>query len=155
MWSPNRNKRPAGQLVDTIILHSTGSDSDAGAYAWMMNPASKVSAHYLIEKDGDIIKLVPTVDRAWHAGSCLKGLGDMNSRSIGIEVTGIGEITQAQRQSLVKLIQDLRQAIPTIRYLAGHGAVNQRKTDPYWSVAPVRALTGLQPLLGQRPEPHG
>lgn len=155
MWSPNRNKRPTGQVIDTIILHSTGSNSDSGAYTWMMNPTAKVSAHYLVETDGDVIKLVPTVDRAWHAGSCLKGLGDVNSRSIGIEVTGTAGINMAQRTALTNLLRTLKGAIPTIRYLAGHGAVNTRKTDPYWSVAQFRETTGLGRLPNQRQEPYG
>ena len=67
-WSPNADDRPSGGAVYTLILHYTGMPTAAAALARLRDPETKVSAHYLIDEDGDIVQLVPEDRRAWHAG---------------------------------------------------------------------------------------
>lgn len=69
------------------MLHYTGMDNGSAAINWLCNPISKVSCHYLIDVDGEIVQLVDENLRAWHAGvSSWRGAIDVNSRSIGIEI---------------------------------------------------------------------
>ena len=69
-----------------LILHYTGMSDCAGALDWLCDPASMVSAHYLIDQDGAAYTVVPEVQRAWHAGvASWCGADNINSRSIGID----------------------------------------------------------------------
>ena len=87
MPSPNWNDRPAGQVIDLLILHYTGMVSAAAALARLCDPAAEVSAHYLIDEDGTVYALVEEQHRAWHAGKAFwRGDSAINSRSIGIEL---------------------------------------------------------------------
>ena len=82
--SPNLDARL--QPPDMIILHYTGMPTGAEALARLRDPAAQVSAHYLIEEDGQAFLLVPEERRAWHAGvSFWKGERNLNGVSIGIE----------------------------------------------------------------------
>ena len=90
--SPNTAERPAGMQPSLIVLHSTDGDC-AGAIAWLCNPASEVSAHYVVSRAGEITQLVPTARAAWHAGkSSWDGHAvreSVNAFSIGIEMEHI------------------------------------------------------------------
>ncbi|MEQ8936858.1 MAG: N-acetylmuramoyl-L-alanine amidase, partial [Amphiplicatus sp.] len=89
--SPSPNFDERGRAVDTVILHYTGMQNGADALARLCDPAAKVSAHYLVEEDGVIYRLVAEEKRAWHAGvSSWKGESDVNARSIGIEIVNPG-----------------------------------------------------------------
>ena len=66
--SPNCEPRPAGQVVDMLVIHYTGMPTAADALSRLCDPQSKVSAHYLIDEDGSVYRLVPEALRAWHAG---------------------------------------------------------------------------------------
>jgi len=127
--SPNHSDRN-GVEVDTIMLHSTAAPVRS-AVEWLCNPNSKVSAHYVVAKDGTVYKLVPTSRAAWHAGRCR--VANANRRSIGIEVEQLpGDLWTAEQEDVVyRLVLVLRRAIPTISYLVGHREWNSRKTDPY------------------------
>lgn len=143
--SPNHSDR-GGVTVDTIMVHSTGG-SLRGSLEWLCNPNSKVSAHYVIARDGMVYKLVPTSRAAWHAGKCR--VPDANRRSIGIEMEQLpqDEWTEAQRETLLRLIKVLKRAIPTIRYLVGHREWNSRKIDPFRTdTDELRQVTGLEKL---------
>lgn len=87
--SPNVAERPTGMEPTLLVLHSTDGDF-AGALAWLCNPASEVSSHYLVSRTGEIAQLVPTARIAWHAGkSSWHGRevrGSVNAFSIGIEM---------------------------------------------------------------------
>jgi len=89
--SPNHDARRIGGPLDTIVLHYTEmTDADA-AVRRLCDPASKVSAHYLVAADGDVVSMVDEERRAWHAGvSGWDGSSDVNSRSIGIELDSRG-----------------------------------------------------------------
>jgi len=127
--SPNHSDRN-GVPVDSIVIHSTAGGLD-GALSWLCNPVSKVSAHYVIARSGDIYKLVPLSRAAWHAGYC-PNFPNANSRSIGIELEQLPDHTptQAQLDLLKRLIGQLRRHF-SIRYIVGHREINPRKRDPF------------------------
>lgn len=80
MFSPNYDAGRKRTRIDTIVPHTT-EGSGEGALAWLTDPNSKVSAHYVILKDGDVVRLVPDEDTAWH----VRG---HNERSLGVEFEG-------------------------------------------------------------------
>lgn len=74
-----------------IVLHYTAMRSAEEACARLCDPEHEVSAHYLIGRDGVIVRLVDEEMRAWHAGAGRWGeITDVNSRSIGIELDNDG-----------------------------------------------------------------
>lgn len=88
--SPNYDDR-RGAAVTHLILHYTGMPTAGAAIARLCDPDAKVSAHYTVDEDGSIYSHVSETDRAWHAGvSSWKGEGDLNTRSIGIEIVNPG-----------------------------------------------------------------
>jgi len=123
-----------GYKVDTIVLHATGNSSAKGALSHFRNPFSKVSAHYLIDKDGTIYACVNEARAAWHAGKCF--LPYANQRSIGIELVnkndGVDPYPDPQILALRQLIIEIKRRHP-IRYLVSHAEIAMpkgRKSDP-------------------------
>lgn len=87
--SPNFNVRKLP--VSMVVLHYTGMETAAAAIAQLTNPAAEVSAHYVVLEDGQVVRMVDEADRAWHAGrSYWRGITDVNSASIGIEIVNPG-----------------------------------------------------------------
>ena len=137
--SPNCDERPAGVSVDMLVLHYTGMHSAAAARHRLCDRASRVSAHYMIEEDGQVWNLVPEGRRAWHAGvSRWRGHRDINGRSIGIELVNPGHefgyraFPDPQIDALVELCGRIlgRHPIPA-RNVVGHSDVAPaRKQDP-------------------------
>ena len=83
-----------------IILHYTGMETGVAAEAWLCDPASQVSSHYLVHEDGRVVQMVREGDRAWHAGkSSWRGVTDINSCSIGIEIVNPGHAVWLWRLS--------------------------------------------------------
>jgi len=118
-----------------VILHYTSDDSAVPALRTLTDPSSKVSAHYLIGRDGRIYALVDERSRAWHAGvSYWGGDRDINSASIGIELDNDGEETFAEPliNTLLALLADLktRYAIPAANFLGHSDVAPRRKPDP-------------------------
>ncbi len=112
--SPNQSSRN-GADISMIVLHSTVG-SYAASLAWLCNPSSRVSTHYLLRKDGYIAQLVPDDRAAWHAG--VSKWFDLSSAairdgSIGIELendnNGIDPYPQAQLDALTTLSRALVQ----------------------------------------------
>ena len=137
--SPNCEVRPQGATVKFLIIHYTGMTSGTAALARMCDPASKVSAHYMIEQDGTVFQLVDEAMRAWHAGvSRWEDITDINSHSIGIELVNPGhefgyqDFPPAQIDSLIALSQGIlarHQIAP--HHVLGHSDIAPlRKTDP-------------------------
>jgi N-acetylmuramoyl-L-alanine amidase len=137
--SPNSDSRN-GTDIDTIVLHHTATNNGAGDLAHMRTPGSKVSAHYMVDRDGKIYQLVNDQKRAWHAGKGeLHGVPtDINSRSIGIEIVNDGSgktpFTEAQMKALTQLTGYLKQEhkVP-MENIVGHKDVavpKGRKSDP-------------------------
>lgn len=137
--SPNYNERPAGVPIDMLVLHYTGMETCEAALARLCDPAVEVSAHYLIDEDGAVHRLVVEGHRAWHAGvACWRGEPGVNDRSIGIELVNPGhefgyrDFTEAQIMALIPLCLEIlsRHPIPA-RNVVGHSDVAPaRKQDP-------------------------
>ena len=148
--SPNCDERPAGCRIELIVVHHIsvppGEFGGPGISQLFLNrldatahPAHapiaglRVSAHFLIRRDGELIQFVPCSRRAWHAGeSAWKGRTRCNDFSIGIELEGTGEIayTDAQYERLAALTRAL-QSRYGITDIAGHSDIAPgRKHDP-------------------------
>ncbi len=135
--SPNQDARAAA--IDMLVLHYTDMRSAEEALDRLTDPAAKVSAHYTIDEDGTVYAHVPESARAWHAGaSSWKGAGDLNSRSIGIELVNPGHqwgyrpFPEAQIGALVALAREIvaRHGIPRERVLGHSDIAPTRKQDP-------------------------
>ncbi|QPH55064.1 N-acetylmuramoyl-L-alanine amidase [Pontivivens ytuae] len=108
--SPNYGDR-RGAVPSLIVLHYTAMGSAAAAIARLCDPACEVSAHYVIDRDGDVTRLVADEHRAWHAGAgAWLNVTDVNSHSLGIELDNPGDapFPEAQMLSLEALLSDLR-----------------------------------------------
>src|ERR1700745_1582157 len=89
--SPNFDARPGDGRVDMLVLHYTGMRTAKEALDRLCDSAAKVSAHYLIDEDGAVTRMVDEEKRAWHAGlSCWCGRTDITGASIGIELVNPG-----------------------------------------------------------------
>lgn len=135
--SPNFSAR-ASNTINMIVIHATASESFDGTLAWLTNPESKVSAHYLVGKNGKVVQLVKDEKKAWHAGvSEWNGVKNCNDYSIGIELVnknnGIDPYPPEQIQALAILIHGLQFNHPSIspERIVGHYQIAPgRKTDP-------------------------
>jgi N-acetylmuramoyl-L-alanine amidase len=137
--SPNHDDRPDGAPVDMLILHYTGMRSGAAAIERLCDPAAKVSAHYVVEEDGRVFRLVPEARRAWHAGmSHWRGASGLNARSIGIEVVNPGHehgyrpFAALQMAALCDLCLGIlaRHPIPAWNVVGHSDVAPDRKEDP-------------------------
>lgn len=137
--SPNYNVRAEGKSINMVIIHYTDMISAEAAFERLCDPESKVSAHYLIDKDGQIYQLVDDTHRAWHAGvSSWDGETDINSCSLGIELDNLGHthgpesFSNGQIQALLSLLAELvnRYKIPPQRILGHSDVAPGRKIDP-------------------------
>ena len=89
--SNNFTERRDGLTPELVVLHYTAMKDCASAAKALCDPEREVSSHYLIGRDGEVLHLVPEEMRAWHAGAGeWRGAGDVNSRSIGIELDNDG-----------------------------------------------------------------
>ncbi len=137
--SPNFDRRPDGAPIDMLVLHYTSMRTAAAALDRLTDPEARVSAHYVIEEDGTVWRLVDEKARAWHAGiSAWRGETDINGRSVGIELVNPGHefgyrpFPGAQIEALIGLAKSVlaRHPIPP-RNVVGHADVAPaRKMDP-------------------------
>lgn len=164
--SPNFGPRRDCAAPDIILLHYTGMLTGESAEAWLCDPVSEVSAHYLVHEDGRIVQMVRESDRAWHAGKgSWRGRSDVNSRSVGIEIVNPGhafgypDFPEAQIASVISLCRDIavRHGISPERVLAHSDVSPGRKIDPGekfpWSAlfaAGVGHLVEASPIGGGR-----
>lgn len=135
--SPNFDARTAPPSV--LVLHYTGMKTGEEAIARLRDPEARVSAHYVVEEDGRVFRLVPEERRAWHAGvSFWRGRRGVNADSIGIEIVNPGHewgyraFPEAQVAAVIELVADIRSRW-TIedRDIVGHADVAPaRKEDP-------------------------
>ena len=135
--SPNFSERLSP--VSMIVLHYTGMEDAASAIAWLKNPVSKVSCHYLVSEDGQILRMVDEDKRAWHAGnSHWRGITDVNSASIGIEIVNPGHehgyrpFAEPQMAALIPLVADImkRHKIRPVNVVGHSDIAPARKQDP-------------------------
>jgi len=148
--SPNCDERPEGATVCLLVIHNIslppgkfGGNGIVELFTNTLDPAAhpyyaqiaglKVSAHFLVRRDGTIIQFVPIGKRAWHAGvSCWRERDRCNDFSIGIELEGADDQTfeDAQYAALASLTRALR-ARYAIEDIVGHSDIApRRKTDP-------------------------
>jgi AmpD protein len=148
--SPNCDARPVGAAVELIVIHNISlppgefggpgiadlflNRLDATTHPYYAGIAHlRVSAHFLIRRNGEIMQFVPCTQRAWHAGvSRWRGRERCNDFSVGIELEGTDEIPfeDAQYACLAGLIAALRDRYP-IEDVTGHSDIaSGRKTDP-------------------------
>jgi N-acetylmuramoyl-L-alanine amidase len=135
--SPNFNDRLAP--ISILVLHYTGMEDAPSAIARLTDPKAEVSAHYLIDEDGKVVRLVPEEKRAWHAGkSWWRGISDVNSASIGIELVNPGHehgyrpFPEAQMAALIPLLGEITRRYGITRgNIVGHSDIAPaRKQDP-------------------------
>lgn len=136
--SPNFGPRPKGP-PHMLVLHYTGMQTGEAALARMRDPAAEVSAHYMVEEDGRIFRLVPEERRAWHAGkSSWRGETDVNSASVGVEIVNPGHefgyrpFPEAQVAAVLALMADIRSrwTIEDVNIVGHADVAPDRKEDP-------------------------
>ncbi|MCH2038995.1 MAG: N-acetylmuramoyl-L-alanine amidase [Rickettsiales bacterium] len=137
--SPNFNQRPEGCQIEMLILHYTGMRTMQDALSRMCDPEAEVSAHYMIDEDGTIYRLVADADRAWHAGlSYWRGRERLNDVSIGIEIVNPGHefgyrpFPSAQMDAVLSLSQSLMKQhhIDPFNVIGHSDIAPERKQDP-------------------------
>ena len=148
--SPNCDERPAGETITLLVIHSIslppgefGGPAIVDLLANRLDPGAhpsfaalknlRVSAHFLIRRNGDLLQFVACSRRAWHAGaSSWRGRERCNDFSIGVELEGDDHLpyVDAQYAVLARLTRALRRRYP-IAGIAGHDQIAPgRKTDP-------------------------
>ena len=122
-----------------LVLHYTGMATAAAALDRLCDPEARVSAHYLVEENGIIWRLVPEMRRAFHAGrSCWENECDLNAVSLGIEIVNPGHewgyrpFPAEQMSALEELCGDIlgRNLIPPHRIVGHSDIAPDRKSDP-------------------------
>jgi AmpD protein len=148
--SPNFDTRPENTSIDMAVIHNIclppnqyGGPGIIELFTNRLNPnehpyyaeiyTRKVSSHFLIRRDGELIQFVSCLQRAWHAGvSCWQGRERCNDFSVGIELEGsdFEAFEPAQYKTLNSLLKALKKTYP-IRHIVGHSDIaSGRKTDP-------------------------
>lgn len=165
--SPNCDSRPADAAIHLVAVHAIslprgcyGRDSGGSAierlFTNRLDPAAhpsfaalaglRVSAHFLIYRDGELVQFVPLQARAWHAGvSRWRGRERCNDISVGVELEGVDDagFAGAQYEALARLLAGLRALLP-LRAIAGHSDLAPgRKSDPGAGFAWPRLLAEL------------
>ena len=135
--SPNWDARD--ERISMVVLHYTDMPSVEASLARLCDPAAKVSAHYVITEEGEVVRLVDETNRAWHAGtSYWRGKSNVNGCSIGIELQNPGHtcgyraFPDSQIEALVPLLHRIVKDYDIPRAnIVGHSDVSpQRKLDP-------------------------
>jgi N-acetylmuramoyl-L-alanine amidase len=136
--SPNFGSRKDGKTPRLLILHYTDTKTLAETLR-LLQGAREASAHYVVDEDGSIYRLVDEKDRAWHAGvSCWEGEEDVNSASIGIEIQNPGHqngyrtFPEKQIGAVTDLCREIiaRHGIKPYHVLAHSDIAPARKKDP-------------------------
>ncbi len=128
---------PPGQFGTGKVQEFFTSGLSASEHAYFAGIADmRVSAHFFIERDGQISQFVSCLQRAWHAGvSSFAGRDNCNDFSIGVELEGTDDLpySEAQYDALLALVQQLLAAYPalSVERICGHSDIAPgRKTDP-------------------------
>ncbi len=161
--SPHCDARPEGTPISLLVVHSIslppgeyGGDAierffagrlDAAGHPYFRDIAAlRVSAHFLVRRDGALVQFVPVSRRAWHAGaSAWRGRERCNDFSVGVELEGVedGPFEDAQYARLARLVRELRHALPLREFAAHSDVAPGRKADPGRSFAWARLLSDL------------
>lgn len=149
LLSPNCDERPANTLIDTLVIHNIslpagvfGGDEVIKLFANTLDTTLplyrhleglRVSSHFFIRRNGEVIQFVPCALRAWHAGQSLwRGRTAVNDFSIGIEMEGSDTtfFTEKQYHALAKLTAYLLENYPIVDIVGHSDIAPARKTDP-------------------------
>lgn len=162
--SPNYGPRRDGAVPELIVIHYTAMPSCGAARKRLCLPEAEVSAHWLIGQDGRTEQLVPEEMRAWHAGlGSWRGQGDVNSRSIGIELDNLGDrpFPEPQMTALERLLPQImaRWQIPPENVLGHSDFAPDRKIDPgprfdWQRLARQGLAIWPEPQAGPAPDPE-
>ena len=148
--SPNADEREPGTAVELLVIHSISlppgefggpgiidlftNRLDAAAHPYYREIAGlRVSSHFLVRRNGEVIQFVPCSKRAWHAGaSSWQGRSRCNDFSVGIELEGADELPfeDAQYQQLARLARALMTVYPIAASVGHCDIAPGRKTDP-------------------------
>ena len=148
--SPNCDERPAGAALELIVIHNIslppgefGGDGIIDLFMNRLDPSAhpyyatiaqlRVSAHFLVRRDGELIQFVPCAKRAWHAGeSAWRGLSRCNDFSVGVELEGADDqpFADIQYAELAPLITALQSAYGALEIVGHSDIAPARKTDP-------------------------
>jgi AmpD protein len=148
--SPNHDARPARTEITLLVVHCIslppgefGGDAIERLFTNRLDPAAhpyfreiaglRVSSHYLIRRDGELVQFVPLKRRAWHAGaSAWRDRTRCNDFSVGVELEGTEEapFTDAQYARLANLVSTLKKKLPLTDIAAHSDVAPGRKTDP-------------------------
>jgi len=140
LYSPNfdENKR-AANTIKIIVMHYTGMQSERESITRLCDPKSKVSSHFVINKNGKVYRLVDDNLIAWHAGkSCWGKYKNINKNSIGIELVnkghqfGYSSFNEKQLLSLIKVCKNIIKKYKIKnKNIIGHSDIAPtRKIDP-------------------------
>ncbi len=140
MWIPqlSPNFEPRQELVQYVVLHAMNMPTTQDALNMLCDPQSKVSSHYVVDRDGTVYQLVSENCVAWHAGESAWGSEkNLNRNSIGIELIGEphkpdGTYTEQQYSRLKVLLTSLKNRYGIEPHnVVGHSDIApERKTDP-------------------------
>ena len=139
-YSPNFTlPKRSRSKIKFIIIHYTGMKKESLAIKRLCDPASKVSSHYFIKKNGNVLNLVPDLYESWHAGkSSWKRYNGLNKYSIGIEVQNSGHSHRYEKfafkqiKSLIEMLKYLKKIYKiNPKNILGHSDIAfNRKKDP-------------------------
>ena len=148
--SPNCDERPAGAALELLVVHNIslppgefGGDGIIDLFMNRLDPSAhpyyatiaqlRVSAHFLVRRDGEVIQFVPCAKRAWHAGeSAWRGRSRCNDFSVGVELEGADDqpFADIQYAELAPLITALQRAYGALEIVGHSDIAPARKTDP-------------------------
>ena len=148
--SPNCDERPAGAALELLVVHNIslppgefGGDGIIDLFMNRLDPSAhpyyatiaqlRVSAHFLVRRDGELIQFVPCAKRAWHAGeSAWRGRSRCNDFSVGVELEGADDqpFADIQYAELAPLITALQHAYGALEIVGHSDIAPARKTDP-------------------------
>ena len=140
IFSPNYNKKKrSNNSIKVIVIHYTGMQSERESITRLCNPKSKVSSHFVINRNGKVYSLVKNEQIAWHAGkSCWGKYKNLNKNSIGIELVNRGHklgYTKYEKKQILSLIRICESLIKKYKIkkvnVVGHSDISPlRKIDP-------------------------
>ena len=156
--SPNYSDR-AGAPIDLVVLHYTASGSAQGTARWFADPISRVSAHFVLGRQGELIQCVALKDAAWHCGVAdvvLSGeaYSNCNQRSIGIELANCGLLEQVGGSWTYPVGDEHWPYLGGEPQEAGMIYDNGVAIEGHWEPYPEAQIDALQRLLWKLNELH-